>query len=57
MTDSRDFSQEAFTFRDLVARSGRQRQSRTFLDVPIALKEDPKRFAYLLKDGCQHLKD
>ncbi|GHJ84470.1 hypothetical protein NliqN6_0872 [Naganishia liquefaciens] len=43
---------ESYTFRDLIKQTGPLTPSRTFRDVPVALKQDPKRFAYLLDDGC-----
>jgi beta-1,4-mannosyl-glycoprotein beta-1,4-N-acetylglucosaminyltransferase len=44
--------QEAYTFRDLIKQTGPLTPSRTFRDVPVALKQDPERFAYLMGDGC-----
>ncbi|KAJ9120603.1 hypothetical protein QFC22_002532 [Naganishia vaughanmartiniae] len=43
---------EVFTFRDLVKQTGPASHSTTFRDVPVAVKEDPDRFSYLLADGC-----
>ncbi|KAL1409322.1 hypothetical protein Q8F55_003303 [Vanrija albida] len=44
---------EAFTFRDVIAHSGPTRRRNSFLHVPVALKEDTDRFAYLLDKGCE----
>lgn len=44
---------EAFTFRDLVARSGGIRREHSFTNVPHALKEFPDRWKYLLRSGCE----
>lgn len=44
--------QEAYSFKDLIAQSGRPRRSRDFTNVPVAVKRDPKRFRYLLDGGC-----
>lgn len=45
-------NQEAFSFKDLVAQSGTLKPSNDFTHVPLALQEDPNRFAYLLDKGC-----
>lgn len=44
--------QEAFTFRDLVALSGSVLPSNDFTHLPVALKESPESFGYLLDQGC-----
>ncbi|WOO85357.1 Beta-1,4-mannosyl-glycoprotein 4-beta-N-acetylglucosaminyltransferase [Vanrija pseudolonga] len=44
---------EAFTFRDVIAHSGPTRRRNAFLHVPVALKEEPERFSYLLDKGCE----
>lgn len=49
---TRQSLQEAYTFRDLVIQSGPLTPSHTFRDVPVLLKQEPKRFGYLLEEGC-----
>ncbi|WWC93439.1 hypothetical protein V866_000273 [Kwoniella sp. B9012] len=50
--DPFDMYPEAFSFKDIIAQSGKPRKADSFHHVPIALKEDPDRFRYLLDGGC-----
>lgn len=45
--------QEAFTFKDLITQSDPVSPSNDFTNVPLALRQDPQRFAYLLDKGCE----
>ncbi|WVW85461.1 hypothetical protein I302_107499 [Kwoniella bestiolae CBS 10118] len=51
--DPFDMFPEAFTFKDFIAQSGRPRKADSFNHVPIALKESPDKFRYLLDGGCE----
>ncbi|WWC63466.1 uncharacterized protein I303_106069 [Kwoniella dejecticola CBS 10117] len=50
--DPFDMYPEAFTFKDLIAQSGKPRKANSFNHIPIALKENPDKYDYLLDGGC-----
>ncbi|WWC90503.1 uncharacterized protein L201_005439 [Kwoniella dendrophila CBS 6074] len=51
--DPFDMYPEAFTFKDIIAQSGKPKKSNSFTDIPKALKNNPDRLCYLLDGGCE----
>lgn len=48
-----NFIQEVFSFSDLVTQSIDVTPLLSFQHLPLALKQDPKRFPYLADKGCE----